>query len=111
MYNTMFLKRSALPYSLFLYHPSMDENTDPEVYVMMVAWYGITSTGAQAGYAIEKIVQDLGSDFPAAVDVLLNDRYVDDVYSGQIAQMEELLSFGGFKLKYMVRLAERLRKK
>merc|ERR1711973_360540 len=66
MYNTLILEETAYPYSLFIYHPSMDEEVEPEIYVMTVAWYGVTSTGSQAGYAIEKIVEELGSQYPEA---------------------------------------------
>ena len=47
---------SALPYSLFLFHESLDPNIEPEVWVITRAWYGISSTGGQAGAAIIKLI-------------------------------------------------------
>ena len=44
---------SALPFSLFLYHSSIDANTEPDIYVMTRAWYGMVPTGAQAAVAIK----------------------------------------------------------
>ena len=36
LYNMLHLDYSALPFSLFLYHTSMDANIEPDVYVMTV---------------------------------------------------------------------------
>ena len=47
---------SALPYSLFLFHESLEPNIEPNVWVMTRAWYGIFSTGGQAGAAIIKLI-------------------------------------------------------
>ena len=82
MYNAISLEESAYPYSLFLYHPSLDKSTDPDVYVMTSAWYGVKSTGNQAGFVIEKLVTDFpefGQDVKRA---LIDDRYVDDIIPG-----------------------------
>ena len=56
LYNQLQLDESALPYSLFLYGSELDAEKTPEVWVMSVAWYGVTPTGAQAGCAIERAV-------------------------------------------------------
>ena len=45
LYNQLHLYISTLPYSLFLFHNSLDPNIEPEVWVMTRAWYGIFSTG------------------------------------------------------------------
>ena len=47
LYNMLHLDYSALPFSLFLYHTSMDANIEPDIYVMTRAWYGVVPTGAQ----------------------------------------------------------------
>ena len=81
----------ALPFSLFLYHTSMDGSIEPDVYVMTRAWYGVVPTGAQAAVAIRiRLLAELSSsDYPDAIDVLSKDIYVDDVgfkyvvYSGR----------------------------
>ena len=47
LYNMLHLDNSALPFSLFLYHNSMDGNTEPDIHVMTRAWYGVVTMGAQ----------------------------------------------------------------
>ena len=56
LYNQLHLDISSLPYSLFLFHNSLDPCIDPEVWVMTRAWYGISSTGGKAGAVILKLV-------------------------------------------------------
>ena len=111
LYNMLHLEDSALPYSLFMFHPSMDENIPPFIWVMRVAWYGVTSTGAQAGEALERLANMRQKDYPSAAKCILNHRYVDDLSPGaqtrqvtdeQIKQTCELLAEAGFKPKYVV---------
>ena len=52
LYNILHLDYSALPFLLFLYHSSMDESIEPDVYIMTRAWYSVVPTGAQAAVAI-----------------------------------------------------------
>ena len=108
LYNQLQLHPSAYPYSLFLYNPEMNPDKPPDVYDMLVAWYGVTPTGSQAGFAIEKIVLDLGSEFPLSVDCLINRRYVDDLApgaqsesmrTGQEEQCRDILGKIGLKFK------------
>ena len=56
LYNQLNLDISALSYSLFLFHDSLDPNVEPEVWVMTRAWYGISSTGGQAGAGIINLI-------------------------------------------------------
>jgi hypothetical protein len=44
MYNMLRLSDQGLPYSLFLYHNELSETTEPDVYVMLSAWYGVSSS-------------------------------------------------------------------
>ena len=44
LYNMLHLDTSALPFSLFLYHTSMDANIEPDISVMTWAWYGVVPT-------------------------------------------------------------------
>ena len=39
LYNMLHLDVSALLFSLFLYHSSMDANIEPDIYVMTRAWW------------------------------------------------------------------------
>ena len=115
MYNCLHLNKSSLPYSLFLFQDEMDPTKKPVVYVMRVAWYGVVPTGNQAGYAIEVIANSASDSLSVAKTVLLLERYVDDLLSGanseevrdqQIEQVKELLSTGGFKLKFVAKSGE-----
>ena len=115
LYNQLRLKESAFPFSLFLYHESLSENTNPEVYVMLRAWYGVVSTGNQAGYALDKLAELGNEEFPNARFSLVRDRYVDDIFSGsetelgretQINEVKKLLDNAGFKLKFVVKSGE-----
>ena len=115
MYNQLHLNDSALPYGLFLFSDELDPTAKPEVYVMMVAWYGVTSTGNQSGESVERVTEMQEEIYPLAVDVVKNDRYVDDNMSGdhdlevvneQIEQTRASLANGGFELKYIVKSGE-----
>ena len=55
LYNQLILDESAYPYSLFLYDESLDPGKEPTTYVMTRAWYGVISTGGQAGFALDEI--------------------------------------------------------
>ena len=115
LYNQLHLRDSALPYGLFLFDEKMDPKADPEIYVMVVAWYGVTSTGNQSREALERLVTLLEDKYPAATDVIRKDCYVDDVLSGgnddatvnkQIDDTKAVLMEGGFQLKYCVKSGE-----
>ena len=114
-YNQLHLERSALPYSLFLYSEELDPTQRPATLVMQRAWYGVTPTGNQAGYALELLVDTMKDEFPAAVEPLTSHRYVDDVISGaadpeerelQIEQSIKVLAQGGFKFKHVIQSGE-----
>ena len=111
LYNMLHLDISALPFSLFLYHTSMDAKVEPDIYVMTRAWYGVVPTGAQAAVAI-KMFTELSCDIhPGAVEVPSKDIYVDDVNPGaeteaardaQIFSTQLVLKQSGFGFKYVV---------
>ncbi len=108
MYNQLKLSDQALPYSLFLYHESLSDSIEPEVYCMQSAWYGVSSSGNQANVAVDMLWQKFSEEFSATVGPLGVDRYMDDVDSGsdsrdevdeQIRQVKLCLAKGGFKPK------------
>ena len=112
MYNQLYLAESDYPYSLFLFHESMDPATEPVVYVLTRAWYGVSSTGNQAGAAIDRLAKENASTFPMALGPLTKDRYVDDCLPGadtkeecdiQISQVSDCLAKGGFSMKFVAR--------
>ena len=107
LYNQLHLDISVLPYSLFLFHESLDPNIEPEVWVMTRAWYGISSTGDQAGAAIIKLIDMAKSTDIKAVETLEKDRFVDDLLGGnetiegvklQVKGTTTILGRGGFSL-------------
>jgi Pao retrotransposon peptidase/Integrase zinc binding domain len=115
MYNRLKLDDSALPYSLFLWHDSLDPNTPPETFVMSAAWYGVSSTGNQANVAVDRLWELHAEEFPKAVNPLSKDRYMDDVDSGadsreevdeQVKQVTECLRRGGFATKFVAHSGE-----
>ena len=106
----------SLPYSLFLYGEELDPEKKPDIWVMVRAWYGIVSTGGQAGFALDKLTEMMAEKFPDAYKTLRENRYVDDILSGaetemkresQISAVEEVLKRGGFSLKFIVRSGEK----
>ena len=115
LYNQLHLQEDALPYSLFLYHSSLDPTVPPDVYVMLVAWYGVTPTGAQADYALQLIAEEHGDNFPEAIEPIRMDRYVDDLTPGastaekresQISQTQTVIAKAGFQFKHVTRSGE-----
>ena len=114
--NQLFLDGPSLPYSLFLYNESLDLKKKPDIWVMVRAWYGILSTGGQAGFALDKLTEMMKEEFPKAYKPLQENRYVDDLLSGddtmegrdeQIQAVEEVLKRGGFSLKFVVKSGEK----
>ena len=73
------LDYSTIPFTLFLYHNSMDGSIVPDIYVMTQAWYGVVPTGAQAAVAIKLCAELSSIDHPDAIDVLSKDIYVNDI--------------------------------
>ena len=115
MYNNLHLHDSALPYGLLLFSDDLDPNVEPDTYVMLRAWYGITPVGNQGGEAIERLATLQKDEYPAAFIVLTNNRFVDDLLGGsnkieerdtQVSESEYVLGNGGFSLKYVVRSGE-----
>ena len=68
LYNILYLDYSALPFSLFLYHTSIDGTIEPDVYVMTRALYGVVPMGAQVGVAIRLLAELSSSDHPDAIN-------------------------------------------
>ena len=111
LYNQLHSDISALPSSLFLFHNSLDPNNEPEVWVMTRGWYGISSTGGQAGAAVIKLISMAGSEDQDAVETLEKDKFLDDLLGGnetkegvdkQIQGTTNILGRGGFSLKFLV---------
>ena len=111
-YNQLKLNEGSYPFSLFLYHDSLDPSTKPDTWVMTSAWYGQQSAGGQADVAVEKIADIAQEALPLSQEPLREDRYVDDIsgtneteeeQESQIEQTMQALEIGGLKTKYVVR--------
>ena len=116
LYNQLIIDDPSLPYSLFLFGEELDPAVKPDIWVMVRAWYGIVSTGGQAGFALDKLTEMMAEEFPEAYKTLKENRYVDDLLSGaqtkemrdrQIHAVQEVLKLGGFSLKFIVRSGEK----
>ena len=115
LYNTMYLLPESLPFSLFLYDHSLDQNIKPSLWIMTRAWYGVISTSAQASTALRRLGADHKSSHPLGAEVLQKKVYVDDSVAGslskelretQIDETQHILGNGGMSLKYIVRSGE-----
>ena len=110
LYNQLWLEDDDYPFSLMLYHTSLDPNVKPEPYLMLRAWYGVVSTGGQAHCTLKRLGEENAAEFPLGSKVLLNSSYVDDLLPGsnckveaeaQVKETQALLALGGFKLKFV----------
>jgi len=110
LYNMLVLETECLPYSLFLYNPSLDPSEEPHVYVLLRAWYGTASTGGQATHALRQLGRDHIDSHPAGSKALLQDLYVDDLLRAtltredslkEVAEVQEILARGGMSLKFV----------
>jgi hypothetical protein len=110
LYNTLVLEEDCLPYSLFLYNPSLNPAEEPQTFVLLRAWYRTISTSGQATYALRKLGQDHAVSHPLGSRVLLNDAYVDDLLRAtasreesiaEAAEVQAILQKGGMALKFV----------
>ena len=110
LYNMLILEPECLPYSLFLYNPSLDPCEEPLTFVLLRAWYGTASTSGQATYALRQLGLDHADSHPLGSKVLLNDIYVDDLLRAtlsrdhserEVAEVQEILANGGMALKFV----------
>ena len=115
LYNRLYLNESSLPYSLFLYNESLSDDDKPDTWVLTRAWYGVSSTGNQAGVSLERLAEANKDVYPLAVNPMTRDKYVDDMVSGgdspeereeQIQQTTASLETAGFTMKYVARSGE-----
>ena len=115
LYNNLVMHEDCLEYSLLVYHPSMDPNTQPDWYLFNRAWFGNAAVGPQASATLKRVASDHKKTHDQGAQVLMNDTYVDDTCAGskthsdreaQITQVTDLLSKVSMKLKYVIRSGE-----
>ena len=106
----LILEPDCLPYSLFLYNPSLDPCEEPQVFALLCAWYGTSSTSGQATHALRQLGLDHADSHPLGSKVLLNDVYVDDLLRAtlskqhslkEVTEVQEILAKGGMTLKFV----------
>ena len=111
LYNRLHLKPTSYAYQLFLYHDELNPDTPPQTFVMIVAWYGVTPSSNQSGYALEELARLFKDKCPRAYIIIIDDRYVDDIFSGdnsknevfkQIDEVKFVLDSGGFSVKFVI---------
>lgn len=111
LYNRLHLKPTSYAYQLFLYHDELNPDTPPQTFVMVVAWYGVTPSSNQSGYALEELARLFKDKCPRAYIIITDDRYVDDIFSGdnsknevlkQIDEVKFVLDSGGFSVKFAI---------
>ncbi|XP_043474382.1 uncharacterized protein LOC122506332 [Leptopilina heterotoma] len=85
----------------------IDQHQNEVPYQLTTVSYGTKSAPFLSVRVILQLIEDEGHDFPLAVPVLKNGRYVDDIYGGSdhldeliliAQQLEGLLNKGGFPL-------------
>jgi hypothetical protein len=115
LYNQMFLEPECIPYSLLLYHDSLQPNKEPQVFYMKRGWYGLRPTGNQAGVVFQQAGRDHILSHPIGAHILMNDSFVDDLNSGAltkeqlkqgITEVKEILNHIGMDTKYVASSGE-----
>ena len=100
----------------FLWWPNGNTDSTPVAYQILVHLFGATSSPACASFAFSQTVHDFGSnDNQAAVEIVLNNFYVDDCLASFNSESEafkekhdlvQLLRKGGFHLTKWVTNSE-----
>ena len=110
LYNCLYLEEEFYNYSLFLYHTSLDPTVEPQLHVLVRAWYGVCSTSGQASVALKRLGEEHREVFPKGASVLSDDCYVDDILPSsrsisesfqQVDEVQKILQHGGMSLKFV----------
>jgi len=64
LYNCLHLEEEFYNYSLFLYNRSLDPTIEPQVHVLVRAWYGVCSTSGRASVAVKRLGEEHRECFP-----------------------------------------------
>ncbi|XP_012147486.1 uncharacterized protein LOC105663405 [Megachile rotundata] len=106
MYRQILVHPEDQSYQLILWRVASSEPV--QTYELRTVTYGTTSAPYQAQRVIYQLAEDEGPNFPLAVPILRNDRYVDDIMSGadtiqntlaKKTQTADCLARGGFLLR------------
>ena len=91
LYNQLHLDESALPYSLFLYSAELDPEMKPAVWVMNMAWFGVTPTGGSK--------QDISQQMLGSIRRGVHIKNQADLFSSAAEHAGGAAVYAGRKLK------------
>ncbi|XP_058448881.1 uncharacterized protein LOC131428841 [Malaya genurostris] len=106
MYRQIQLHPEDRPLQRILWRSKRDEPLS--TFELQTVTYGFASAPFLATRTLQQVVQDEGSHYPAAVDVVKHDFYVDDLLSGasdvqsairRCKEVSAMLASAGFPLK------------
>ena len=83
MYNTIKLHEDHWNYQLYLWHDSLNPDSDPRIKVIKTSIYGVTPSGNQAERAMRETANMQKDAYPRQAEVVNDDFYVDDCVSGE----------------------------
>ena len=108
MYNSLNLHKSHWQYQLYFWNKNLDTNKPPCEKVIRTLIYGVKPSGNLAECGLRKTAELTKDMYPEAYDVINDDIYVDDCFSGANSddrcrnttdQLSLALIKGGFNLK------------
>ena len=108
MYNSVRLALEHWCYQLCLFHPDLDPEMIPIVYVIRTLIYGVKPSGNLAERALRETARLNKNDYPRQNEIVQDDIYVDDCISGESSEelafesasdLEKVLNTAGFRLK------------
>ena len=88
MYNGIILDKKHWRYHLYLWDDKLRVGVEPRWKCVKTAIYGVVSSGNVAECALRKLAALTRTEFPKAYDTIMNDLYVDDCISGDVALPE-----------------------
>ena len=83
MYNRVGLVPEHWCFQLYFWENSLDPDVEPLTKVFKTVTYGISSSGNQASVAIRKAADMQKDEYPRESEVINDDTYVDDCFSGE----------------------------
>ena len=115
MFNTLKLTPEMYKFSLYLFSESLDPVEDYDIWCNLTLMYGVKSASAQATFGLRQTTEIKKESYPLAHQVIHDTTYMDDSSGGandketrdeMINQLQEVLPFGGFKIKVVTKNGE-----
>lgn len=82
MYNVLKMKPDHWTYQRYYWQETLDQSTPPEEKVIMTVIYGARPSGNQATVGLRITAKKQQDEYPAAVQSVIEDSYVDDCGTG-----------------------------